>query len=308
MSWFLIALLASLCWSITNHTDKYIIQKYFKASGIGGYTTFGILIGLVFLVGIWIARPLAPVSTGSEAAIILMASGLALSLGILLYVYSLSRDDASAIVPYFQTIPIFAYAIEYSFLGVRLTNMQLLGSAIILGAALLISLDLTEKRPRVKFNILIAMLTSSLLISLNHILFKVGSMHATATPDYWNNSFWQYVGTMILGLLLFIFIKRYRDEFFSILKNNARKILALQGGNEIFNESGNRLIQYAILFTPVTLAQVVNGFQPAFVFIIGLMLTIFFPHIAKEKIERRHLAQKIIVIIIMIIGAYIMNI
>ncbi len=307
MNWFPIAVLASLCWSITNHTDKYIIQKYFKASGVGGYTTFGILVGALILAGIWIARPLAAVSTGWQAATILMASGLALTVGILFYVYAINREDTSIIVPIYQTIPVFSFIIEYYFFGVRFTHTQIIGSILILAAALLISLDLSEKYPRIKSNILVAMLLSSLLIASNDLLFKIGSTHATATADYWNNTFWQYVGTMILGVIFFVFVKKYRDQFFDILKQNSKSVLTLSGANEIFNESGNRLMKFAVLFAPVTLAQVANGFQPLFVFLIGLGLTIFFPHIAKEDISRKHMTQKIIAIVIILVGAYMIN-
>lgn len=306
MTWFPIALIASLAWSITNHTDKYILHKYFKSSGLGGYATFSIAIGFIILLGIFIARPGALVATGLPAALILMLSGLMLTLGVLLYAFSLSREDASTIVPFFQMIPLFSFAIEYFFLGVEFTRAQLIGSFIILLAALIISLDLSKKWPRIKLTLLAAMTSSSLLIALSHIFFKLGSTHPTATSDYWNNSFWQYAGTLIVGLVFLIFIKKYRDQFIEILTTNGKKILTLSAGNEIFNESGNRLAQYAILLAPVSLVQIVNGFQPVFVFAIGIILTLFFPHLAQEDISPKTIIHKTLAIALMIVGAYIM--
>jgi len=307
MTWFTISLLASFCWSITNHTDKYILQKYFKSSGLGGYATFSIAIGLIILLGIFIARPMAPFVTGYAAAVLLMLSGLSLTGGVLLYAFALSREDASTIVPFFQLIPLFAYAIEYLFLGVQFTQPQIIGSAIILIAAILISLDLSKKWPRIKFKIFATMSASSLLFTLNHIFFKIGSNHPSATPDYWNNSFWQYVGTLLVGVFFFVFIKKYREQFIHILRANGKKILALNAGNELFNESGNRLAQYAVLLVPVSLVQIVNGFQSVFVFVIGIILTIFFPHLAQENISPKNIAHKSLAIALMIVGAFIMT-
>ncbi|OGH68022.1 MAG: hypothetical protein A3C15_00500 [Candidatus Magasanikbacteria bacterium RIFCSPHIGHO2_02_FULL_50_9b] len=293
--------------SITNHTDKFVIQKYFKSASSGGYTVFGILIGTIILAGIWIARPFAPVSTGVPAAAILIASGFIFSCGIYLYSVAMSREDASSVVPFFQTIPVFAYFIEYFFLDVRLSTPQLVGSGIILCAALFMSLDMSHPRMRINGTLLGLMLTSSLLIALEHILFKVGSLHPSASGDYWNSTFWQYAGTLLLGVTFFLFVKKFRGEFFSIFKSNGARILGLSAGNEIFNESGNRLAQFAILSAPVTLVQVVNGFQPAFVFVIGIALTAFFPNLISEKISRRHVVQKILVIAVMIVGAVVMQ-
>jgi hypothetical protein len=50
-----------------------------------------------------------------------------------------------------------------------------------------------------------------------------------------------------------------------------------------------------------------NGFQPFFVFLFGVLITIFLPHIGTESLLKKDIIQKIIAISVMFLGGYIMN-
>ena len=57
---------------------------------------------------------------------------------------------------------------------------------------------------------------------------------------------------------------------------------------------------------PVSLVLLTDSFQPVFVLAIGIFLTIFFNKITVEKIQAKHLWQKIFAIIVTGIGTYLL--
>ena len=59
---------------------------------------------------------------------------------------------------------------------------------------------------------------------------------------------------------------------------------------------------------PVTIVMLVEyTAQPLFVFLEGVLLTLFLPNLVSEDISKRNLFQKFIAIIIMGIGIYIIT-
>ena len=91
------------------------------------------------------------------------------------------------------------------------------------------------------------------------------------------------------------------------MRKNKVTVLTLNGINEIVNIIAKLSFNFASLLAPITLTWIVNGFQPFFVFAYGVILTVFFPHISQEKIGGKHLAQKLIAIIVMFVGVYFLN-
>jgi hypothetical protein len=51
----------------------------------------------------------------------------------------------------------------------------------------------------------------------------------------------------------------------------------------------------------------VNSFQPLFVFAFGIVLTLFFPRVAKESIGRMKMLQKGVGICLMLVGGYLIS-
>lgn len=302
MSWFFIALLASLCWSITNHIEKYILTKFFVGGGAGGYVIFGAFTNIIYVGALFAFKPSVQYVSLHDGLIMIL-SGIAYTLGILLYLHALERDDASIVVPMFQTIPVFSLALGYLVLGETLTQYQLIGSAIIMLAAIALSLDIGAVRPRVKKSVLGFMLLSSLFITLNWLFFKAGAINA----DYWTATFWQFIGSLMFGSLLFVAIPKYRAQCMQIIHGNTGKIFAIDLLSGVVDSAGNRLMAFAMLSVPVALAQVVNGFQPVFVFLLGILITIFLPKIGKEKMTPRVIVQKIIALAVMLVGAFVIS-
>lgn len=302
MNWFFIALFAPALWSIGNHLDKYLISKYFKGGGTGALIIFSSLIGLFVLPFILIFK-LNVLEIQLNHALLIMGSSIVSLIAILIYLYVLKRDEASIVVPLFQTIPVFSYILAHYLLGENLTNRQIFGSLLVILGSVGISLDLTSNIPKLKTVVFLLMAISSFLIALSGLIFKFVAIQA----DFWTTSFWGYLGDTLVGIFFLVFIRSYRDQFVSVIKLNELPIIGLNGLNEVINVIASLCLKFASLLAPLALVWVVNGFQPFFVFLYGLILTIFFPKLGTESLLKKHLAQKIIAILIIFLGSFILN-
>lgn len=299
MTWFLIALIAPALWAATNHIDKYLLGRYFKGGGEGALFIFSSIIGIFFIPIVALIHPEAlqyPLTT----ALLIALNGALYIGGLMPYVYALQKGDASVVIPLFQLIPVFSFVLAWIVLGETLTASQLIGGTIIIFGSIALSFEMNEVK-KLSFNkhAFWLMILSSFLLSLTFLFFKHFALEATLLTTV----FWEYVGFAITSALLF-FVPIYRKQFIRVIKENSVPALTFNGINEVLNLTGKFAFNFASLLVPITLIWFVVGFQPLFVFAYGLVLTLFLPHISKEKITRGHLAHRLITISIMLIGTY----
>lgn len=304
MHWFFIALIAPALYAVTNHIDKYLITKYYTEEDdddVGSLILFSSLFAVFVLPVIALIEPnIFKVSL--DNALWLIMVGVTAVVAITLYLYAMERDEASIVVPFFQTIPIFGYILGLVFLGEVMTSQQILFSLLIIIAAMILSIEFEPKKIKLKTDVILLMLGSSFLYALGSLIFK---MHVTI-DDFWASTFWSCLGIFLSGLLIFVSVKKYRQGFLRVLKRSKGKVLGLNCLNETLSTVGEIIFDYAIILAPLALVLMANVFQPFFVFVYGVILTIFFPKISQEKLTMKHLAQKIGAIVIMFIGSYLL--
>jgi bacterial/archaeal transporter family protein len=302
MSWFLIALVAPVLWAVVNHVDKYLLSSHFKGRSIAALMLFSTLTSVIVLPIMYVISP-AVRSVPVPDILILIAVGIISAVAIWLYLIALDDDEASVVVPLFQTIPIFGALFAYLFLGETLTTQQMIACGLIICGSMIITLELDEERKiRFKRKILFLMLGSSILFAFYETLFKV----AAVEQDFWVASFWEHAGLLLMGIVL-LFIGRFRRDFIALLTKNGSGIVTLNLGSEFLTIIGNVVTNFAIIIAPVALVLTVSGFQPLLVFLFGIFFTIFFPKIAKENTNKRHLIQKFLAIIVMFIGVLMLQ-
>jgi len=74
----------------------------------------------------------------------------------------------------------------------------------------------------------------------------------------------------------------------------------------IFEISGVFMNLWALSLGPASLVFSTEGFQSLFVFIIAVLLSIFYPKIIKEEIDRKNILLKISALILMMSGIVIL--
>lgn len=301
MTWFFIALGAPFLWALVNIADQYLISKYSdreKEHSSGGLVLFSSLIGLGIATIIYLFVDNVFIVSSNDI-LILVFTGFLTVTWIILYLYALEVEEVSNVAPWFLTVPMFGYVFGNIFLGETLAINQIIGAIITIIGMILISIDFSGEKKRIKYKPAIYMLVACVLVAISGILFK----YVTVENNFWVSSFWEYAGLGLTGLVLYVFVPKYRREFMHMNNTGGRKIFFVNTASELATISGNLLTNFALLLAPVTMVYLVGSFQPAIVLGLTLLGTKFFPHIVKENITRKILIPKIIAIFILIVGS-----
>lgn len=299
MSWIVFAIAATAFYAVSNYIDKFLIEKrvrdYFVLTILGG------IIVSVFGTAIILFRHL-PIFSPSQTILILLA-GISMELALLPYYKAISLDDVSRVVPTFQIIPIFVFALSYIFIGEKLTSPQFLGFWLVLIGAYLLSLKKLGKE-------IFALRKSVPWIILASIMWAVPSVifrFITIEINFWDALGYEFIGAA-LGILLLLLIPRIRARFINEARNIKKSVWGILVSNEFVYLVGRMLGFYAIAIAPaVSLAAALNGFQPLVVLIYGVILSIWFPNIIKEDIKKSTIFVKIIAIAIIFAGVLFIN-
>src|SRR5262245_20283977 len=139
MHWISVALLAPACWAVGNHIDKYLLAKKLDRRGIGSLMICSALIGALAMPLILIVQPQV-LGISLLHAVLIMLNGMLYVLGLLPYFHALQRDEASIVVPLFQTSAVFSFLLGLLVLGEDLTGWQLGAALLIICGSILIAL------------------------------------------------------------------------------------------------------------------------------------------------------------------------
>src|SRR5437868_1494847 len=105
MNWFLFALVGPILWAATNHIDKFLLSKYIKGQTTGALMLFTGFFSIISLpVAFYFSQNIFQISF--RDILLIIGSGILYLLGIIPYLYALNKDEASIVIPMFQTVPI----------------------------------------------------------------------------------------------------------------------------------------------------------------------------------------------------------
>jgi drug/metabolite transporter (DMT)-like permease len=300
-NWFFIALISPVLLSFVNHLDKYMLSKYSKDRGVGALLILSAISSILVLPFIFYFHFNIIFNVPLLEILILVLAGFISAGAFYFYLLAMDLEETSIVIPLFQLIPVFGYFLGFMVLGESLNTPQILSSLLIMLGITFLTLEIDEERKlKLKFKVLLLVGLSSFCYALQDVLFKKVAL----VGDFWSSVFWEYTSLVFAGFLIFIFVKKFRLAFLDLFKTSGRTIISLNIGAEILYIIANITNSFALLLAPVVLVFVVSSYQPLFVFILGVLLTLILPHITQEKISNKHLLHKLISIIIIIIGSY----
>lgn len=294
MHWIFYALVGPLLWSFVNFTDKFLLDKFFKRKGgIGSLMLFSTFFAVFTLPVLYIfERSIFDISLFHIS--IMIVSGSFGALAIYIYLICLFDEETSIVAPFFQLIPVFGFVFGYFILGELLTKIHTIASFLIILGALV----LTVERATIKGRLIILMSLSAFIFALQRTIFKL----ITLDSSFITVSFWENVGLLLFGIIIFIFIKSARLDFIRTLKISSTRILGINFISEAITIVGNISFAFAITIAPVALVLSIEGTQPLFIFLLGILFTLFAPHLIKEKMDKITLLKKGIATILIVIG------
>ncbi len=298
VNWLLFALIPPAFYGVSNFLDKFLIEKKVKDPII--VTIFG---GVpTFFMGLFILLINGFPTIGFGSLLLIIFSGVLLELYLVPYFMALSVDDASRVIPLFQFIPIFVLFLSFAFLGETLKSGQFLGFLFILGGAFVLGVRKVEGKLFKLRKSLYLMLLSSFLYSLTVIIFKFIAIK----ESFWITIAYEFFG-VTLGALLLLIIPKYRERFIHDVKQANPQIWGILSLNECIVVLAQLSGSFALLLAPIALVSVIGSTQPLFVLTYGVILSVWFPHIIKEDLQKSTILVKFAAIILIIIGVYVIN-
>ncbi len=286
MTWLVFAFSAPVLWAASTHIDKYLLERFFKHTGVAVLMVFTALIGLVPLPIIAAFHPgIGAVPLPSIA--IIAGSGVLYMAGMFFYLQALQSEEASVVAPFYQATPLFGYVLAYLVLGETLTPKQMGGGLLIIFGTLLVSIGPSSVKARFKPRLVVLMLSCALVLAISTTIFKVFAI----AEEFWTTVFWTFVGEAAFGIVL-LALPDCRRKFNLSLKTNTGAMLTINGANELINLGGSLGARYALLLAPLSLVQAIGSTTTLFVFLFGVVLTIFLPRLGRENMSPRNLAQK----------------
>ena len=301
MSWLLLAFSGPVLWAASTHIDKYLVETYFKNAGVGALLIFTSLIGLLGLP--LIAAFNDVLVLGPTGIAVTAFSGLLYMTAMYFYLQALQGEEASVIAPLFQTSPLFVYGLAYVALGETLSLKQLFGGFLILASALSVSFEpkgFTRKNFKIRTALL--MVACAFSLALSSVIFKFFAIH----DAFWPTTFWNFAGEAVLGAIL-LAVPSIRRQFFALFRKHPGAMIAINGANELINLSGGLAARYASLLGPVALVQAISGTTSLFVFLFGVLLSLFLPRWGREDLSLRSLIQKGIAVALIVTGVILIG-
>ncbi len=299
MIWILAGIIPPFLWSVVNHLDKYLLSKNHEKSSVDVLITYSTLFSLILLPFLyWFGRHELIIDL--RQVIIQIAGGLLFAVSIYFYLKALFKDETSIVMPFVLLVPVFGYFFSYIILGEVLSFVQIIYCALILLGALILSIEIKEEiKFKLNHGVFFLMVISTSLQAMQETLFKF----ATINNSFVVSLFWLHIGIALCGIFLVIFKKHLFKHFIESVRLRGTGMLTINAFSELVVAVADAIRNYALLLAPVVVVMTFNSFQPAFVFIIGTILTIIAPKFVKEKIRPIHLIHKALAIAIMVTGA-----
>jgi drug/metabolite transporter (DMT)-like permease len=229
--------------------------------------------------------------------VVMTISGILYMGAMLFYLRAIQSEEASAVAPFFQLATIFTLLLAYLFLAEKLGATQLLGIALIVAGALVVSIHGRDFKRQFKLRLVLLMATATFIIALSAVLFK----YFAVEDSFWGTTFWTFVGEGIFGAGVLI-VPGYYEQFALLFRKSPGAVMGINAANELINLGGGLGVRYASLLAPVALVSAVSSTTTLFVFAFGVLLTLFFPKLGREDMSAHNLVRKGIAAVLVTAG------
>jgi len=292
---YFIALIPPFLDSIAVYLDKFLLSKFDINSTIitiyAGF--FALVTGLIVLL----FTGFSPVDPKSASIIFL--SGFLGIFYLFAYFKALTYDEGSRVGALFQFIPVMVLILSFIFLGEKLLFKQYIGAFIIIIAGFLLSIQKLETGIFRVNKAFWFMLLACFFSACVYVLFKLG----VEELGFWESLPYESFGSFFATVCILAY-----GNNFKLLKNTKKvfnkKVVTYMTIVEFLARVSRYILFYALTLIPASIASVLMGFQPLALLIIGIVLSLWFPHLIKEIVTKKTVGLKLGATLGVFIGLY----
>lgn len=302
MTWIFLALLGYFFNALASVFDKFLLSD----GRIGSPLLYAFYTSLVSLFAL-ILLPFGFLFVGGEAVFLGLLAGFLFLVGLVAFYEAVKRSEVSRAAPLIGvSIVGFLFLLSFpqgtgSFLNIGVTDILALG---LLSAG---SFALVKHGGRGRDPQFIRLVTvAAALMAASLIVLK----QSYELSNFSTGFVWSRLGMFLTGMSFLLF-PVFRGQIFSSSKHHAKPTARNLGTasffalNKVFGGAGAFLIAYAVSLGPVTFIQGMNGAQFAFLFLLIIPLSRRYPDIFHEKLDRVDMLEKIIGILLLAAGVFL---
>jgi drug/metabolite transporter (DMT)-like permease len=188
-----------------------------------------------------------------------------------------------------QVQPLLVLILSFIFLDEVISQLQLVGFFLILGASL--GMTITRHGTDYQFSMgtFLTVMTLNLGISSTAVLYKF----VVEDHRFLDTVAYEAMGNGLGGIMLFVFSGTIRNAFLTTLRVMRRRALGIIFVNEGFVQIAKSTGLRAVSLGPVALVRVIGSTQVFTGILIGWLLTVMVSSVYHEDISQQNLTRKL---------------
>ncbi len=298
MTWLLVIILAYFLLAVSVFGDKFLLT-----GGISNPKVYSFYVGILGAF-VLILIPFGFFFPPLPQIFLAFLVGALFILGLYLY-YSLVKEfEVSRIAPAIGGfIPIISLILIFLFSqGQAVLSLKdiISFSLLTLGSVLIV----IEKSKNILGKSLIFSLGAAFYFALYFVLAKFVYTYL----GFINGFIWIRIGGFLMALF-FLFSKEVRSQVFVKLKPSGLKTTVIFLGNQIAGGLGSFLQNWAIALTPLVFVAFINalqGLQYVFLLLFTILFSLKLPSLLKEEFSKKIIIQKIVAILLISGGLFLL--
>jgi uncharacterized membrane protein len=309
MSYIAIAIVSYFLVALEIILDKFLLSSK-RVSHPAVYAFYS---GVLSLGALLIFAPFGFHWISFFGAILSFSAGLIFTYGILCLFFAINKSEASQAIPVVTaTTALMTYFLSLVFLHEHLLNHQLIGVIVLIIGGLLISFDLPlEINKRKFFSGFYFSIGAGTLLAIAFTSFK----HFYDRDNFLNVFIWTRVG-LFIGALTLLAVPAWRliisNSLTGLKKDKKEKKENLKTSllfvlNKALGGSGSILTNWAISLGSVTIVNALVSTEYAFILLMGIVFSVWFPRIFQEKRDVKSLIEKIVAIVLITTGVVLIS-
>ena len=292
--WFFYALTSAVFFGFTTIVDKLMLET--RLSSFSYFVSF-VPPAFVFSVCVLL---FFPTNIFSIPYAIAFVAGLISAGGYFFYVVSIRKEEASRIAALTSLAPAFVAVLALFLVNEIFSAQSYTGIILmILGSALI-----SYRRNRVKTMIPVSLI---LILIATNFFYGLGQTLSKISLD--EISFWPFLMMFMFGRFT---IACPGFGMFSVRRKLLLEVRKLKRNFSLILASGSIMWSLAIIFFfyaaslgPITLVSTTNLMSPLFTLFFAILITKFRPKVLKEEIDRKTVALKLVAIVLILFGTYL---
>ena len=306
MSWLIFVAAAVLFDSARIYADNYSSDVYFKGRGaVSQKLFFTYALGLVGVVLLAVTGfDFAGLTV--QGVTLFLLSGFLSSIAGIPYYRALELDNSTNLGIFIQLAPILYLVLGWLFLGDTISPLQLVAFLIILSAPLLIFFTTGKRSRLVKLRaIACAFLYVLIAVIANLIFVKENSTDVNFVTEM----ALLFLGKSLGNFFIILVKPSWRRRFQSVVKSSKKKVFRPLLSSLAFSLVKDFAYRAALVLAPTAAiaSAISDSSEPIVIFFMGILLTLLWPKLGREKLSRKSILVHLIATILVVVGVLLIR-